>query len=55
MNISEWFTTETAHSVSFLEIHVTLDTNGQLSTRLYDKRGDFTFVIIHFPHLNSNI
>ena len=25
------------------------------SARLYDKRNDFSFVIIHFPHLDNNI
>jgi hypothetical protein len=55
MNILEWFTTETAYSASFLDIHVILDTNGQLSTRLYDKRDDFNIAIINFPHLDSNI
>jgi hypothetical protein len=55
MNILEWFTTETAYSASFLDIHVILDTNGQLSTRLYDKRDDFIIAIINFPHLDSNI
>jgi hypothetical protein len=38
-------------------IYLKFDTNGQLSTRLYDKRDDFSFAItsIHFPHLDSNI
>ena len=29
--------------------------NGQLSTRLYDKRDDFHFAIINIPHFDSNI
>ena len=28
---------------------------GKLSTRLYDKRDDFDFHIVHFPFLSSNI
>jgi len=45
-------TTETASSSSFLDINLKFDTNVHLSTRLYDKRDDFNFVI---PHLSSTI
>jgi hypothetical protein len=47
--------TETAFSASFLDIYLKCDTNCQLSTRLYDKRGNSNFAIINFPHLDSNI
>ena len=47
--------TETASSTSFLEIYLKFDTNGQLYIRLYDKRDDFNFSIINFPHFDSNI
>ena len=40
-------TTETASSVLCLEIYFIFNTNCQL----YDKRDDFKFAIIHFPHL----
>jgi hypothetical protein len=45
-NLQTWIkeTTETASSASFLDIYLTFDTNGQLSTRVYDKRDDFNFV-----------
>jgi hypothetical protein len=31
------------------------DDNGQLSTKIYDKRDDFNFKIINFPNMCSNI
>jgi hypothetical protein len=47
--------TETASSVSFHDIYHTLDTNGQLFTRLCSKRDYFNFTIINFSHLYNNI
>ena len=43
-------TTETASSAPFLDIYLKFD-----YIRLYDKRVDFNFAIINFPHLDSNI
>jgi hypothetical protein len=34
---------------------VEFDDSGQLSTKIYDKRDDFNFKIIHFPNMCSNI
>ena len=48
-------TTESASSASYLDIFLEFDSNGHLSTRLYDKKDDFDFTIINFPHLDSNI
>ena len=48
-------TTDTASSASFLDLYLEFDTNGQLITRNYDKRDDFKFEIINFPHMDSNI
>ena len=48
-------TTESDFSSSYLDIFLESDTNGKLFTRLYDKRDDFNFTIINFPHLDSNI
>ena len=48
-------TTESSSSASYLDIFLEFDPNGHLSTRLYDKRDDFNFTIINFPHLYSNI
>jgi hypothetical protein len=32
-----------------------LNTNGKITTKLYDKRDDFNFSIVNFPYLYSNI
>jgi hypothetical protein len=54
-------TTETAFSSSFLDIQIWPCTNGQFSTRLYDKRDDFNFANInleygvYFSHLIRSI
>ena len=34
-------TTDTAVSVSYLEMHLEIDSEGRLRTRLCDKRGDY--------------
>lgn len=41
--------------VPFLDIYLKYDTNGQLTTRLLNKRNYFYFVIINVPQLDSNI
>ena len=43
------------HPLSHFLTFTSMVTNGQRSTRLYDKRDDFHFPIINFPHLDSNI
>jgi hypothetical protein len=48
-------TTECSMSVSYLDVLLKLDTNGKLTTQLYDKRDDFNFSIVNFPYLCSNI
>ena len=48
-------TTDTASSASFLDLYLEFDIHSHLSTRIYDKRDDFDFEIINFPHLSSNI
>ena len=48
-------TTDTASSASFLDLYLEFDIHSHLSTRIYDKRDDFNFEIINFPHLSSNI
>jgi hypothetical protein len=47
-------TTETAN-LSYLDILLNSDSNGRLTTLLYDKRDDFDFAIVNFPFLCSNI
>ena len=48
-------TTDTASSVSFLDLYLEFDDSGQLSTKIYGKRDDFNFKIINFPNMCSNI
>ena len=48
-------TTESSMSASYLDILLNIDINGKLTTQLYDKRGDFSFYIVNFPYLGSNI
>ena len=48
-------TTDFQKSASYLDIHLEIDNGGRLKTRLYDKRDDFTFPIVNFPFISSNI
>ena len=48
-------TTECSTSASYLDVLLKLDTNGKITTQLYDKRDDFNFSIVNFPYLCSNI
>jgi hypothetical protein len=48
-------TTEGSTSASYLDALLTLDTNGKITTQLYDKRDNFNFSVVNFPYLCSNI
>ena len=48
-------TTESNTSASYLDILLSIESDGQLHTSLYDKRDDFNFHITNFPFLSSNI
>ena len=48
-------TTDTVKSASYLDLHVEIDKEGRFETKLYDKRDDFSFPIVNFPFLSSNI
>ena len=48
-------TTDTASSVSFLDLYLEFDDSGQLGIKNYDKRDDFNFKIINVPNTCSNI
>ena len=48
-------TTESNTSASYLDLLLSIDSDGQLCTSLYDKRDDFNFHITNFPLLSSNI
>ena len=48
-------TTDTYRSASYLDLHLKIDSEGRLRTKLYDKWDDFNFLIVNFPCINSNI
>ena len=47
--------TECSTSASYLDVLLKLDTNGKITTQLYNKRDGFNFSIVNFPYLCSNI
>ena len=53
--MSRKYTTDTPRFASYLDLHLKIDNRGRLSTKLYDKRDDFTFPIVNFPFLCGNI
>ena len=48
-------TTESNTSASYLDLFLSIESDGQLRTSLYDKRDGFNFHITNFPFLSSNI
>ena len=48
-------TTESNTSASYLDLLLSIESDDQLRTSLYDKRDDFNFYITNFPFLSSNI
>ena len=48
-------TTDTDRSASYLDLHLEIDSEGRLRTKLYDKRDDFKLLIVNFPFICSNI
>ena len=48
-------TTDTNTSASYHNLHLEIDSEGRLRTKLYDKRDDFNFPIVNFPFICSNI
>jgi len=48
-------TTDTDRSASYLDLHLEIDNEGRLRTKLYDKRDDFNVLIVNFPFICSNI
>ena len=47
-------TTECPTTLSYLDVLITIY-NGKYSTAVFNKRDSFTFNIVNFPHLSSNI
>ena len=48
-------TIDTDRSASYLDLHLQIDREGRLRTKLYDKRDDFNFPIVNFPFICSSI
>ena len=48
-------TTNTYKFASYLDLHLVIDSEGRLGTKIYDKRDDFNFPILNFPFTCSNI
>jgi hypothetical protein len=48
-------TTDTQKSTSYLDLQLEIDNGGRLKAKLYDKRDYFTFPIVNFPFISSNI
>ena len=48
-------TNQSDNLASSLDLTFTIENDGKLSTKLYDKRNDFDFHIVNFPSLSSNI
>ena len=48
-------TTDTVTSASYLDLHLEIDSDGRIRTKLFDKRDDFNFPIVNFPFICSNI
>ena len=42
-------------SASYLDLHLAIDNGGRLKAKLYDKHDDFTFSIVNYPFISSNI
>ena len=47
--------TESNTSASYLDLHLSIERDGQLRTSLYDKRDYFNFHTTNFPFRSSNI
>ena len=48
-------TTDSAIQTSYLDLSLIKESDGIWTTQLYDKRDDFSFPIVNFPFLSSNI
>ena len=47
-------TTDTDRFASYLDLHLEIDSEGRLKTKLYDKRDDLYFLIVNFPFICNN-
>ena len=59
LHLSHWDnikdTTNTDTSTLYFDLHLKIDSERRLRTRLYDIRDDFNFPIVNFPFMCSNI
>ena len=53
--INDEKTNQSDDLASYLDLTFTIEIDGKLCTKLYDKRDDFDFHIVNFPFLSSNI
>jgi len=47
-------TTDTDKSASYLDLHLEIDSEGLLRTKLYDKKDDLNFPIVNIPFICNN-
>ena len=47
--------TNTASSVSYLDIHLKIGSKGQLKRKHYDNRDDVNLTVVNFPFICRNI
>ena len=40
---------------TFLDLHINIDPDGKIKTKLYDKRNYYNFFIVRLPHKSSNL
>jgi hypothetical protein len=55
LNLKKKDTTDTARYVPYLDLHLEMDNEGRLGTKLYDKWDDFKLPIVNFPFICRNI
>jgi hypothetical protein len=48
-------TTDTERFATYLDLHLEIDSEERVRTKLYDKRDDFNFLIVNFPFICSNM
>ena len=48
-------TTDAHNKASYLDLLLSADSDLRLKVKLYDKRDDFSFPIVNFPFMSSNI
>ena len=52
--LSDQFQNPNEKNSSYPDLHLEIDSEGRLRTKLYDKRDAFNFPIVNFPYICSN-